>query len=161
MLTMPLNANIPSWAKDLGDVLEIDFPSWSEQGGHYEIRMDKRTRELRCNCEAGKHGVPCHHLGYLTGMVKKPPHPHRIGIQQTSLEAYKQVKKTLSVRQEKVYNYLDVHGPSTNKEVAEGLGWKINWETPRMLELRAKEKVRFAGYKQTVAGRHEMLWEVV
>ena len=162
MLTMPPEANIPSWAKDLGDVLEIDFPSWSKQGGHYQIRMDKQTRELRCNCEAGKFGKPCHHRGYLIGMVKKPQHPQSMGIQLTSLEAFKQALPRMGIHHAIVLDYIAEHGPVSNYQIADGLGWKINSVTPRNLELRVMEKVRFAGTRTNPkTGRREMMWEVV
>jgi hypothetical protein len=162
MLTMPADANIPSWAKDLGDVLEMDFPSWSKQGGSYQIIMDKQTRELRCNCQAANFGKPCHHLGYLLGMVKKPLHPQSMGVQPTSMEAFKQALPTISEHQAIVLGYIAEHGPVSNYQIAEGLGWKINGVTPRNLELRIKEKVKFAGTRTNpVTGRREMTWKAV
>ncbi len=161
MLTMPPDANIPSWAKDLGDVLEIDFPSWSKQGGHYQITMDKATRELRCNCMAGKFGHPCHHLGYLRGMVEKPEHPRKMGVQFTSLEAFRQAMPTIGEHQASIYAVSAEHGPVSNKQIATILGWPINSVTPRVLELRTKEMVKFAGQREDLkTGRHEMMWEV-
>ncbi len=161
MLTMPPDANIPSWAKDLGDVLEIDFPSWSVKGGHYQITMDKATRELRCNCMAGAYGHPCHHKGYLLGMVKKPLHPQSMGVQPTSFEAFKSVLLTINEHQAIVLAYIAEFGPCSNYQIAEGLGWKINGVTPRNLEIRIQEKVKFAGTRiNPKTGRREMLWEL-
>jgi predicted transcriptional regulator len=56
-------------------------------------------------------------------------------LQQTSLEAFREVRRRLTQKQREV---LAVFGrnPLTNKQVSEILRWPINCVTPRVLELR-------------------------
>ncbi len=65
-------------------------------------------------------------------------------MQSTSLEAYEEVKKTLSKKQITVFNALKQYNSRTftNTELAECLGWPINTVTPRIFELRQKSLVK-------------------
>ena len=163
MLTMPPNANIPDkWVDEADGKKYITVPSWSAEGGIYKVELDKNTREIRCNCPGFKFRNDCHHVSYLVNFCKKPQHPHAIGVQRTSLEAYQQAKITLGDHQAIVWVTIDAHGPITNKQIAMILGWEINSVTPRVLELRTLEQVKFAGYREDPkTGRHEMMWSVV
>ena len=162
-MQMPPNANIPDkWVDEVDGKKIITVPSWSAEGGIYKVEMDKESREIRCNCPGFKFRNDCHHVGYLINFCRKPLHPHKIGVQQTSLEAYKDAKKTLSDHQAIIWATIDAHGPLSNKQIANILGWEINSVTPRVLELRTLEQVRFAGYRlDDKTKRHEMMWRVV
>lgn len=59
-------------------------------------------------------------------------------IQPTSLQAYNQIKPTLSYRQAQVLEYLKTYGSSTNSEIARALGRPINCITGRMREVVKK-----------------------
>ena len=161
-MQMPSDANIPDkWVDEADGKKIITVPSWSAEGGIYKVEMDKITREIRCNCPGFRFRNDCHHVSYLINFCKKPVHPHKIGVQHTSLEAYKDAKKTLGDHQAIVLVYIEEFGPVTNKQIADGLGWKINSVTPRVLELRAMEQVKYAGERlDSKTGRHEMTWSV-
>jgi hypothetical protein len=162
-MLMPPNANIPDkWVDEADGKKIITVPSWSAEGGIYKVEMDKQTREIRCNCPGFKFRNDCHHVDYLINFCRKPQNPHKIGVQQTSLEAYKQAKVTMNDHQAIVLATIDVHGPISNKQISMILGWPINSVTPRVLELRTMEKVKFAGQRQDLkTGRHEMMWDAV
>ena len=162
-MQMPPDANIPDkWVDVVGDKKLITVPAWSSEGGIYKVEMDGKTRELKCNCLGFKYRGICHHLNYLKNFCSKPLHPHQIGVQETSLEAYKQAKKKLGDHQAIVWATIDAHGPISNKQIASILGWEINSVTPRVLELRALEQVKFAGYQtDNKTGTREMMWSVV
>jgi hypothetical protein len=81
-------------------------------------------------------------------------------IQQTSIEAYEEVKKELGNKQNIVYQKLLFNQPASNKQLAEQLNWKINSVTPRILELRRLGKVKFWGYIYE-EGRRVMAWKIV
>lgn len=162
-MQMPLNANIPDkWVDEADGMKIITVPSWSAEGGIYKVVMDKVTREIRCNCKGFLTRNDCHHVNYLVNFCNKPVHPHKIGVQQTSLEAYRSTKLKLGPHQNQVLDFIANHEPVSNSQISEGLGWGINSVTPRVLELRVMEKVKFAGTRFNVkTQRHEMTWSVV
>ena len=162
-MQMPPDANIPDkWVDEVDGKMLIIVPSWKAEGGTYVVEMDKQTREVRCSCPGFRFRNDCHHVRYLMGFCSKPVHPHKIGVQQTSLEAYKQAKAKLNDHQAIVWATIDAHGPLSNKQIATMLGWPINSVTPRVLELRAMEQVKFAGVRvDAKTNRREMLWSVV
>jgi len=161
-MRMPPDANIPDkWVDEVDGKMLITVPSWKAEGGTYVVELDKQTREVRCNCPGFRFRNDCHHVRYLMGFCSKPVHPHKVGVQQTSLEAYKQAKAKLNDHQAIVWATIDAHGPLSNKQIATMLGWPINSVTPRVLELRAMEQVKFAGVRvDPKTNRREMLWSV-
>ena len=64
----------------------------------------------------------------------------RHDIQETSLQAYREIQPTLSQKQTIIYNVLvdatRKRFDMTNMEIAKLLGWSINRVTPRVWELR-------------------------
>ena len=56
-------------------------------------------------------------------------------MQQTSIDAYREIMTKLGPRQQIVYDQMQVSGPCTNQKMADLLGWEINQITPRMNEL--------------------------
>lgn len=62
-------------------------------------------------------------------------------MQMTSLMAYDTAKKTLNRKQKLVFEAVEEIGPATNRQIAEYLAWPINSITPRVLELRQKNKL--------------------
>jgi DNA-binding MarR family transcriptional regulator len=62
-------------------------------------------------------------------------------MQMTSLLAYKDAKKDLNRKQKLVLEAVENIGPATNRQIGEYLGWPINSITPRVLELRQKNKL--------------------
>lgn len=81
-------------------------------------------------------------------------------IQDTSLEAHEEVKKTLSDRQERVLHLLRMAGiPLTNSEIAQALRWSINRITPRVFELRELRLVTDSGKRRCrITGRNAYGW---
>ncbi len=51
-------------------------------------------------------------------------------------QAYKQKQTTITKNRRIVLDVIKVHGPITNKEIAEFLGWNINQVTGRTSELQ-------------------------
>lgn len=80
-------------------------------------------------------------------------------VQSTSLEAYQYAQKTLSARQEQVYQVIKKYGPITNNEISQLLRLPINSITPRCLELRNKSLVTKSGTKIDVTGRPAITWQ--
>jgi DNA-binding MarR family transcriptional regulator len=68
-------------------------------------------------------------------------------MRDTSLLAYQQLTK-LSDKQQSVLVYIHGHPDSTDKEIAEGLGWAINRVTPRRNELETKKKLIISSGKK-------------
>lgn len=56
-------------------------------------------------------------------------------MKQNSLEAYKEVQKTLTDKQAKVLSVFQKVKEASNKEISAMLGWAINSVTPRTGEL--------------------------
>ena len=86
-------------------------------------------------------------------------------MQETSLESYREVKKTLGKRQKEVMDvfnnaHFNAHPAGfTNSEIADFLGWGINRVTPRVLELRKQGLLELNGIRKCrVTGRRAMVW---
>lgn len=87
-----------------------------------------------------------------------------MGVQQTSLRAYREIQPELITRQAIVYNLLfeaTSQGMNmTNMEIARALHWSINRVTPRVYELRQMGAVRLdCKRKCGVTGRLAMGWK--
>ena len=85
------------------------------------------------------------------------------GVQETSLEAYREIQPNLGKKQHEVYRVLKAATrrgfDMTNMELAVLLKWSINRVTPRVFELRTLgivvlSKVRDCG----VTGRRACAW---
>lgn len=66
-------------------------------------------------------------------------------LQQTSLEAYREIFHKLGERQKvvlNVFNRFEGNRSLTNMEVAMILGWSINRITPRVFELRERSLLK-------------------
>ncbi|RLC88031.1 MAG: hypothetical protein DRJ03_03975 [Chloroflexi bacterium] len=86
-------------------------------------------------------------------------------IQETSLEAYLEVKPRLGEKQKEVYRLLKnatrVGFDMTNMEIAQALKWSINRVTPRVYELRQSGLVVLSQKRKCgVTGRRAMAWRV-
>ncbi|MHA1676858.1 MAG: hypothetical protein ACTSU6_06740 [Candidatus Njordarchaeales archaeon] len=83
-------------------------------------------------------------------------------VQQTSLEAFEEIKASLGKRQRQVYLKLKELGSATNCMLAEALKLPINSITPRVYELR---KLRLVGVSEVgyckVTGRKAIYWKCV
>jgi len=62
-------------------------------------------------------------------------------VTDTSLEAFKEVKKDIGKRQLEVYNAIKELGHGTNTMISKWLNLPINCVTPRVKELRDKKLV--------------------
>lgn len=76
---------------------------------------------------------------------------------QTSLLAYKEVKKDLGPRQKQVYETVKDLGPCTYLTICESLGLYPNSVTPRLGELLSRGYIREAYIKVGPTG-HKMAY---
>jgi len=84
-------------------------------------------------------------------------------MQQTSLEAYENIKNTgqLGRRQEEIFIAFHTYGPHTNLEISELIGLPINQVTPRVLELRKRNVLVLDSERPCeVSGRSALVWKV-
>ena len=80
-------------------------------------------------------------------------------IQQTSLEAYQDIKRNLGARQQKVYDAIKTLVCPTNLEISGYTRLPINVVTPRTNELVKKGFVKeFERRECTVSGRMAIAW---
>ncbi len=84
-------------------------------------------------------------------------------IQETSLEAYLEIKPKLAEKQKEVYRLLEKATRAgfdmTNMEIARALNWSINCVTPRVYELRHAGLVVLSQRREcSVTGRRAMAW---
>jgi len=86
----------------------------------------------------------------------------KIGIRQTSLEAYKAIKPKLGARQKEVFDVLDEAAkPLTDKELSEILDRPINTVTPRRNELVKKGLIVEAEKRLcTITGSKAIAWKI-
>lgn len=83
-------------------------------------------------------------------------------IQETSLQAFKEVKHNLGEKQMLVYNTLKYLKVANDKMIAKKLGWPINTITNRRGELIDKKLVgvAFTG-PDLYSGRNTIYWRCV
>jgi len=83
-------------------------------------------------------------------------------IQNTSRQAFEEVKKNLGQRQEQVYFCLKKIQPATNLMISKKIKLPINSITPRIKELRDKKLVGVAFEdKDLFTGRKAIYWRIV
>ena len=83
-------------------------------------------------------------------------------IQQTSIEAYKEILPELGHRQQIVLDVIACHPGMSNHDIARFLNWEINTITPRVNELRELGVVDYHSTKvDRVTNRNVMTWEVI
>ena len=83
-------------------------------------------------------------------------------IQQTSLEAFKEVRQNLGERQKQVYECLKLIQPATNFMISRNLNIPINSVTPRVKELRDKKLVGVDFVDADLfTGRKAIYWKCV
>jgi len=83
-------------------------------------------------------------------------------VQQTSLEAFEEVRQNLGERQRQVFEILKEIQPATNTMIAHYLRLPINCITPRIFELRQKNLVEMSHIdKCPITGRKAIFWKVV
>lgn len=80
---------------------------------------------------------------------------------QTSLEAFKSIQDKLTERQSDVLEAIEEIAPATNNMIAEHLGWTINRITPRVKELRMKNKVELSHRGKDITGNNANYWQPV
>ena len=83
-------------------------------------------------------------------------------IQETSLQAYEEVKKTLSEKQFQVWKTLKRSRLAmTNTEIADYLHWSINRVTPRVNELVKLFRVEMKAKRFCkITGRRAIAWGI-
>ncbi len=82
-------------------------------------------------------------------------------IQQTSIKAFRNIRKIRGESQAEVYRTMKTNGGMTNMEIADRLGWSINRVTPRVFELREAGFVRKRGIVHCrITGNRCISWEV-
>lgn len=80
-------------------------------------------------------------------------------IQDTSRMAYHDIKPQISERQKAVLAAIELHGPMTNSEIAQVLGWPINTVTPRTNELVKRGSLALYQRRHcSVTGRTAIEW---
>lgn len=85
-----------------------------------------------------------------------------MGVADTSLLAYSDIKVDLGARQKKILEIITYLGSCTNTEITRYSGIAINRVTPRVLELRDKGLVILdTKRKCKVTGRLAMAWRRV
>ena len=81
--------------------------------------------------------------------------------QQTSLEAFKEIKKDLGQKQQEVYDGFLGNGSCTNLEVSKLMGIPINCVTPRTNELvKLGRIIKDCKRSCSVSGRLSISWKV-
>ena len=82
-----------------------------------------------------------------------------MGVADTSLLAYTDIKSTLGTRQKEILEIIKYLGSCTNSEITRYSGIAINRVTPRVLELRDKGFVILDTKRECkVTGRLAMAW---
>lgn len=81
-------------------------------------------------------------------------------VRDTSLKAYDEIKDSLGRTQMEVYQFFKMHGPHTNSECANFLGWSINRITGRNNELRELGLLEASGKRKcNCTGRMAYIWK--
>ena len=163
-MIMPPNANIPhEWVRYQDDAhTVVVMPSRSVPGKTYEVTIDNRTREVRCDCQGFKFHHECAHTKGLSWVSYKLHRARKSGVQRTSVEAYYSIMQDIGEMQRIVLVEIEMYGPQSNSQIAERLRKKINSITGRVWELRNMGLVEQAGeILDETTQRMVMTWRAV
>ena len=80
-------------------------------------------------------------------------------MRDTSIEAFRQLRH-LSDKQQTVLVYIHGHPDTTDKEIAQSLGWEINRVTPRRGELENLGLIVSSGYLVQANKRRAHTWRI-
>lgn len=94
------------------------------------------------------------------GPLFAPRAPSVAGSATSAAAADALAPATLNAMQRRVLAYLEQHGPSTDEEIAAGLGMNPSTERPRRIELARRGLVVEAGERKTASGRKATVWRV-
>lgn len=86
-----------------------------------------------------------------------PPFIHS---SDTSIEAAEQIAPHVLTLRDRVFHYVENHGPVTDEEIARYTGLNPSTARPRRLELQREGRIIQAGYAKTTSGRRATLWAV-
>jgi hypothetical protein len=161
---LPETANIPdNWklAED-AEKVAIAFPSWSKQNGIYVSVLDKRSRELVCECKGYQFNKICHHVRGIRWASCRPI-KKRKGIADTSIESINSMSpEELSNNRAKVFEVVRDSGPISIRGISEELHWPEHCVTGRLMEVREMGFVDQQGEEiDRVTGKRVKLWGVV
>ena len=93
----------------------------------------------------------------MTTLWDLPPHNGT----DTSIDAAESVRNVVTGRRLAVLEALRTHGPMTQEQVGEVLGWPIQSVNPRIYELARGGRVRDTGKRRaTRSGKTAAIWEV-
>lgn len=93
----------------------------------------------------------------MTTLWDLPPHNGT----DTSIDAAESVCNVVTGRRLAVLEALRTHGPMTQEQVGEVLGWPIQSVNPRIYELARGGRVRDTGKRRaTRSGKTAAIWEV-
>ena len=130
-----------------------------ESEGHDAGTLPDNSDLIICN--------KCHGIVMKNGVSKSESIGVRIAkgesmktnVQDTSLKAYKEIEITLGFKQIQVLYAFNDNKYYTNSELADKLGWSVNTVTPRVFELRAKNRLE-KKYKRKcrITGRTAIAW---
>lgn len=93
----------------------------------------------------------------MTTLWDLPPHNGT----DTSMAAAESVSGAVTGRRLAVLEALRTHGPMTQEQVGEVLGWPIQSVNPRIYELARGGRVRDTGTRRsTRSGKTAAVWEI-
>lgn len=82
-------------------------------------------------------------------------------MQLTSQLAFAEIRPKISKRQQAVYTVLKTHGPMTDRELKDVLGWEINAVVPRRNELAQTGVVQLHERRTCKStGRNAIAWKI-
>jgi predicted ArsR family transcriptional regulator len=88
------------------------------------------------------------------------PAPYQSSSETSAAAAYS-VREHITPRQQMILDYLEEHGPSTQDEISEGLGLRIQSVNPRVHELAMAGVVVDTGrLRATSSGRNAVVWDL-
>lgn len=83
-------------------------------------------------------------------------------VEQTSIEAYREIKPELGFRQRVVLNAIKELGLATNLMISRYLNIGVNTVTPRVFELREKKLVGVGKIEKCkISNRRAIYWKAV
>ena len=78
----------------------------------------------------------------------------------TSYAAAARIARDAPKLRERVFAYIEAHGPVTDEQIANGTALNPSTARPRRLELYRAGRITLAGYSHTAAGRKAKAWAV-
>lgn len=138
--TARCDIRFPSVLRETDTIVEVLVPSRSVPDVFYTVVYDRVSRKICCDCKGFSFKGDCSHIHALEFQSYKSARRKKkdgtVGVQDTSIMAYKQVEESRKTQEMLVYHVLRDRGPLSIGQLSEFIGLPPGRISARLNALR-------------------------